>query len=244
MSRIRSWLKCHLVILVAIATVLIVGVAWAQNQQDMKQKAQSQDESYEEKMATIGALRRGGLKEAAKIKKNFVRIFNPHPDLLSFGIGELTKNSEAVIIGVPVKNICELTPDGQLVTTNYDVVVQEVLKGDIYPGSTIKVALVGGKFTFEDGTTAEVQTPNFEKMVNGRTYTLYISKYPLNNSLYILTAGPQGMIELSDDGTNVKSQARETDPVKQQLKNKDVKAFLKEAREMARRFPLPKKCCS
>lgn len=128
--------------------------------------------------------------------------------------------------------------------TEYDVVVQEVLKGNVQPDDTIKVALPGGKVMFKDGTTAEVVTPGFKKMVNGKTYALYLSLNPAQSPVYNLTAGPQGMLELLDDNSGVISQARETDPVKQQVKDKNKGTFLKEARKLAKKWPQPKKCCT
>jgi hypothetical protein len=240
--------KYYILFLVcALGAVGVGRMALAQSQrgQSKAEPARNEsDESYEEHMAVVEALRRGGLKAAAKLKGNFVRPFDPHPDWLSFGMEKLTASSEAVVVGVPVKNVCELTPDGQLITTNYDVIVQEVLKGDVQPGSTIKVALVGGRVTFPDGTTAEVVTPSFEKMINGRTYLLYLSQYKVRSPMYDLTGGPQGMIDLPGDGAKVKSHGRDTDPVKNEVKDMDAETFLKEVRRLAKKWPQPGKCCN
>jgi hypothetical protein len=245
MLKRNGMLKGFLLVLAfAVATIAVINVEFAQSQQQAPQPAPLRMESYEEHMAIVTALRRGGLREAARIKRSFVRPHDPNSDWLRLDLEKLTKNSEAVIVGVPVKSICELTPDGQLITTNYDVIVQEVLKGDLMQGSTIKVALLGGKITFDDGSTAEVVTPGFDKMVNDRSYTLYLSRYPIRSPIYDLTAGPQGMIELPADNTSVKSQARETDPVKKHVEDKDRETFLREARELARKWPVPSKCCT
>jgi hypothetical protein len=222
---------------VAIATLVFAQVR--------KPAEQSKDAaSYEEQRALVDALRREGLKGAAKVKGNYVQSINPHPDWLSLDLEKLTQNSQAVIVGIPTKNECKLTPNGQMIVTEYDVVVREVLKGNIQSGETIKVALLGGKIKFEDGTTAEVVTPGFNKMVHGKTYVLYLSLYPVRSPVYDLTAGPQGMVELVDNGLGVVSQARETDPIKRQLKDKDRETFLNEARNLARQWPQPGKCCN
>src|SRR5882762_3633434 len=156
MLKNKRILKYYMLVLAfTVVAVVIVKIEFAQSEQRPSQAAPPQKESYEEHMAIVEALRRGGLREAARIKRNFVRTLDPNSDWLRFDLEKLTKNSEAVIVGVPVKNMCELTADSQLITTNYDVTVQEVLKGDVLQGSTIKVAVVGGKLTFDDGSTAE-----------------------------------------------------------------------------------------
>jgi hypothetical protein len=243
-NRILRKNALSLTLVAAIAAIIaIVTLSFAQVREPQEERSQEKV-SYEERRALVETLRREGLKGAARIKGNYVRPFNPHPDWLSFDLEKLTQNSEAVILGVPVKNRCKLTPDGQLIMTEYDVTVQEVLKGNVQPGDTIKVALPGGKVMFKDGTTAEVRTLDFKKMVNGKTYALYLSLYPVRSPVYDLTAGPQGMLELLDDNSGVISQARETDPVKKQVKDKDKETFLKEARKLAKKWPQPKKCCN
>jgi hypothetical protein len=236
--------KYLFVLAFVILTGVFVKIAVSQSQQQGEQQKRDTPEEYEQRMAFIEVLRREGLKGAARIKGDYVGKLDPHPDWLTFDLEMLTQKSVAVVVGIPVDNRCILTPDGQSITTDYDVVVQEVLKGDIQVGSTIKVALPGGKVKFLDGTTAEVKTPGVEGMVHGWKYALYLSEYRVKPGVYDLTAGPQGMIELPDDGKMVISQARETDPVKKQVKDKDAKTFLKEARKLARKWPLPGKCCS
>lgn len=237
----RKFVLLLALLVAAVAMIAIVKLSVAQVRQLGREP---QEVSYEERRALVEALRREGLRGAAKIKGVYVQSFDPHPDWLSFDLEKLTQKSEAVVLGVAVKNRCKLTPDGQLIMTEYDVFVQEVLKGDIRHGDTINVALVGGKVMFEDGATAEIITPGFKKMVNGKTYALYLSLYPIRSPVYDLTAGPQGMLELPNDGLSVISQARETDPVKKQVKDKDKKTFLKEARKLAQKWPQPGKCCS
>lgn len=89
--------------------------------QDQQPQAQSNDDQQQ---ALVEAIRCGGIGEATKIKKDYVGVYDPHWDWGLFNIEKLTKNSEAVIVGVPAKNRCKLSTDGQLITTDYDVVVQ------------------------------------------------------------------------------------------------------------------------
>jgi hypothetical protein len=189
------------------------------------------------------ALWKGGLEAAAKVDGRYVVDFDPNPDWLNFGVENLTRNSEVVAVGVPLRNRGRLTTDGGSAVTQYEVMLQDVLKGNVAPGSIIKVALPGGKVSFADGSTAEVRTPKFRKMVNGKTYLLYLNANDDEQSSYDLTAGPQGLLELSADGVEVNSHAAEKSRIKEQVKGKNSAEFLKEARKQAKKWPQPSKCC-
>jgi hypothetical protein len=193
------------------------------------------------------ALRRGGLREAAKLKGHYVGEFDPHWDFSQLGVELLTKNSALVIIGTPTKQLAgRLTPDGQVILTDYEVKVQETIKGGIEPGRTITVSLVGGRVVFEDGTSAELKTPSFEHMKTGGTYTLFLTESVSADTPpggYTLTGGPQGLVEIVEN-TRVKSHGRATDPIAQESKDKDKDTFLKEVRKQAKKWPRPGRCCS
>lgn len=189
------------------------------------------------------ALKHGGLREAAKLKGHYIADFDPHWDFGQFDIEMLTKDSVAVIVGVMNKKLdSRLTTNGQVILTDYAVTVQEALKGELKAGDPVTVSLPGGHVDFEDGTSAELRTPKFEHMKEGGTYTLFLSKNETDQSLYTLTAGPQGLVEIIDNN-RVKSHGRETDPINQQSKDKDRDTFLKEVRKQAERWPNPGKCC-
>ncbi len=224
--------------LFAFVTVLtIVGIAQTRQQE-------SQGDKYEKEIALRNALRNGGIRAAAELERNYVGIFDPNPDWLKFNVEKLTKNSQAVIIGVPSRNRGKLSKNAEFLYTLYDVKVQEVLKGNIAAGNTIKVALPGGKVSFADGTTAEIRTPGFRKMLNGRTYALYLSESSEGDDIYFLTAGPQGLLELISKDKKVYSHAADGSPIKEQVKDENLDEFLKEARKQARDYPSPIKCCN
>ena len=150
-----------------------------------------------------------------------------YPDLET-----LTHLSTDIIIATAGGNVCKLSPDGSMITTNYTVTVQEVLKGKLPVGGTVTVSLPGGKAVFpgvgQSGppiagdikvkpTSAEVRTPWFKKMEAGKQYYLFLTgsgalqqKYHV--SYLETTGGPQGVFELS--GGVVKSNSgRLRDPI-------------------------------
>lgn len=194
------------------------------------------------------ALRRGGVREAAKLKGHYAGDFDAHWDMGLFDIEALTKNSLAVVVGTVVKKLSgRLTAGGQLIFTDYEVLLDETIKGDLTKGSTITIALPGGRVEFEDGTSAELRMPEFEHVKIGGGYTLFLTEGAEAPNGYTLTGGPQGLVEIMSDGTP-KSHGRPTDPIaletKDPNKGKNKDTFIKEVRKEAVKWPGPGKCCS
>jgi hypothetical protein len=228
--------------LIVFAATLAVAVIIMNIYAARAQKPQTQD-SKEEYQKTKEALRRGGYRELAKIKGHYVANIDPNWDLPLFDLESLAKNSVGVMIGIPIKSKPQLSASGRSVITEYDVVIQEVIKGEITQGDTIKVSLPGGKVEFEDGTSVELNTPGFERMVNGRSYILFLYAKHDESNAYLLTGGPQGLFELSSNGTSIKPHGRPTDPAVKEAKDKTVQSFLENVRSLAKKWPKPGKCC-
>lgn len=139
----------------------------------------------------------GSLKEKAKNTEggHFLGYATPGKDVRFRNIAEVAQTSSAVIIGTPEENRCRLSEDETTVTINYEVSVQQVIKGDLQPGSLLTVKLPGGKVTFPDGTSAEVRAPWFKWMENRKTYVLFLST-EADGTSYVTTGGPQGVFEI------------------------------------------------
>ncbi len=203
--------------------------------------AKPQDKSNDP-IAIRDALRRGGLREAAKLKGHYVREFSGHWGPV--GIESLTKNSTAVIVGRVTKQLgTELVEDGQIIVTYYEVTIEETIKGAVNRGNTIRISLPGGRVEFEDGTSAEVITPTFEHVQKNGVYALFLSQSDDAPDSYALFAGPQGVVEF-DSNSQVRSRGQSTDPVANETKGRSTESFLKVVREYARKWPGPGRCCS
>jgi hypothetical protein len=203
-----------------------------------------QDADPNERIAVRDALRRGGIREAARLKGHYVREFDPHWDFGRFDIEALVRGSEAVLVGVPTSTLSgRLTAEGQLILTDYEVSVQEVIKGEIKPGEVVTVALVGGRISFEDGTSAEVKTPQFDHIKTGRVYVFFLSERKSGSEAYFLTGGPQGLVEIVDS-TTIKSHGRLTDPIAEESRLLNRDGFLREVRKLGKQWPQPGKCCT
>ena len=61
-------------------------------------------------------------------------------------------------------------------------------------------------------------------------------------SAFFLSGGPEGMFDI-EDSAGVKSHGSSEDPAAVETKGKNREAFLKDLRELARKWPTPGKCC-
>ena len=113
---------------------------------------------------------------------------------------------------------------------NFVLAVEEVLKGSVQSGKNITVSLPGGKVGFPGGSTAEVQTPWFKKMVNRKRYLLFLSGMP-NADTFVTTGGPQGVFEISADGSGVLSHSGLVNDVMRQYAGKSAQSFLTEIKQ-------------
>ena len=202
----------------------------------------SQESNSQNTSSEVEAIRRGGLKEAARIKRHYVSNTNTSY-WMKYDLESLTKNSVGIIIGVPVSNASQLTADGQFITTEYQVKVRESIKGSFLPDEIVRVSLPGGKVVFEDGTSAEIKTPDLERMESGKTYTLFLSQTKNTDGGFNLTGGGQGLFELSTDKSIVKPHGHDKDIV-QKYKNKNTEEFLDEIRAAVRKHPEVSVCCN
>lgn len=223
--------------LMASASFLVISGRAYRPLQDPGSQKQSDDDA----LAVRKALKRGGLREAAKVKGSYVAEYDPHPDMLPFSVETLTKSSAVVIVGRFTRKLDPRLLDGKVIFTDYEVAVEELVKGDIKPAETIVVTLPGGRIYFEDGTSAEQTTPTFEHPLIGRAYTLFLVREAAVPSVFFLTGGPQGMFDI-EDSAGVKSHGRPDDPGAVEIKG-NRESFMKNVRDLGRKWPTPGKCC-
>ncbi len=217
-----------------------LSMSWQSSAQDAKANAKKIDPD-----AIRDALRHGGVREAARLTRHYVADFDPHWDFGAFNVEQLTKNSAAIVVGVPVEKLTtHIAHDAnELIVTDYEVVVHEVIKGSDFHASTITISLIGGRVEFEDGTSAEIRTPKFEHVKIGNSYAFFLDESSSGPNIFTLTGGPQGLVEF-DAARKVKSHGRVTDPIAREKNDVDKDAFLKEVREKAKKWPNKGKCCS
>jgi hypothetical protein len=230
-----------LVVIILISTIWI-GRAPAQI-------SESQERASNDSLELVEALRNGGIRAAAKLKGRYIFDFDAHWNMGRLNSEALTKKSMVVVVGTVIKNLGgRLDESGHLIVTDYEVVVDESIKGSLTKGRTITVSLLGGSVEFDDGTSAELRTPTFEHVKPGGEYALFLTVFAEISAgspdVYTLTGGPQGLVELMSDGT-LKSHGRPTDPIaletKDPNKGKNKNSFLNEVRKDAVKWPDPGK---
>lgn len=201
----------------------------------------SQEPTKEDARQLVDAIRKGGLREAARIKGHYVSSEN-ESHWLKYDLESLTKNSGNIVVGIPIYHVCQLSSNGELITTEYQIKIEQSLKGPLAAGALVNVSLLGGKVVFEDGTSAEIKTPNLEGMENGRTYILFLSPRIGDTGAFNLTGAGQGLFELSQDKA-VKPHGHPVDTV-QKHKNQDADSFLQEIRAAVKKYPETPTCCN
>lgn len=176
------------------------------------------------------------LREKAKQSGSYSESQGPKRTRAFEDLGDLVKHSAAVIIGTPQSNTPTLSGDGQSISLAYSVRVEYVYKGALQEGSTVVVSLPGGRLKFNDGSTAEIQTPWLKKMQNGKTYALFLNQDGANGS-FITTGDAQGIFEIpTTAGSNVvQSHSGVNGDATRKYHGRSVKAFLQELRQVTKK---------
>jgi hypothetical protein len=173
------------------------------------------------------------LREKAKQRGNFRETQNPKSAAVYADLADLANHSNVVIIGTAERNTPVLATDGKSISLDYGVRVEYAYKGRLQAGNTITVSLPGGRVKFDDGSTAEVMTPWFKKMQNGKTYALFLQP-GLGNGRFVTTGEAQGVFEIptTQDDRTVKSHSGIQSHSVRKYHGQDVKTFLRELRQV------------
>ncbi|MGH9928402.1 MAG: hypothetical protein ACREA9_04135 [Pyrinomonadaceae bacterium] len=208
----------------------------------MNRTAKSQQINTPDPQEEVKAVRRGGLREAARAKGHYASTVRTS-GWGKYDIDSLTKNSVAVIVGVPLTSTSQLSNNNELITTQYQVKTREVLKGDVIEGQLVKVNVLGGRVTFEDGTSAEIKAIDMEPMEQGNAYILFLKDEKDNPGVFGLTGGGQGLFGLSNNDSLIQPQGDRTDVV-QKHKNQRIEDFVEQIKIAVSKYPRVSSCCN
>ena len=220
-------------VLLLVAVSLLFGLFLLTIKNGVTQSKPSEQES------TVKAIRRGGLREAARIKgqyKGTVRTTGWG----KYDLEGITSNSSNIVIGVPSNGSSAIAgTSGQTIETQYKVKVERVLKGK--PTDSLNLIVLGGKVTFDDGTSAEIVPEDLGPIVENQEYIFFLRPNSSNADAYSLTGGGQGLFELTVE-SKVKARGHKTDTVQ---KNKDQWAFefINEIEAAVKKYPNTSSCC-
>lgn len=155
----------------------------------------------------------------------FVAIFKPNRGRASGDLVALAKQSEAVVIGRVLAQRAHLTPDGTFITTSLQVVIQEVLKGNLTTRRTISVRLPGGAHRFPDGTSAQLHCMNYRETRNDGTYVFFLRTS--TDGQYDVTGEIEGQFELDFQSRQVwPSERGEKAPLEKKYSGRIIADFL------------------
>ena len=171
------------------------------------------------------------LKAKAKEDRRFILTENPVGPGGYANLSALVGESAAVLVGTPQTNISRLTTDGTNITLDYQVKVEYVYKGNLRENDIVTISLPGGMVKFEDGSTAEVRTPGFRKMQDGKTYALFLATNA--NNAFVPVGGSQGIFEIPTTNVTraVKSHTLVPNDPMLKYNGMNVKDFFKELRQ-------------
>ena len=170
------------------------------------------------------------LKAKAKEARRLIQTENPVRPGRYANLSALVGESAAVLIGTPQTNISKLTADGTNITLDYQVKVEYVYKGNLRESDIVTISLPGGMVKFEDGSTAEVRTPGFRKMQDGKTYALFLATKA--NNAFVPIGGPQAIFEIPTTNVTRAVKSHTLVPTDPMLKydGMNVTDFLRELR--------------
>lgn len=154
----------------------------------------------------------------------------------------MTSHSANIVVGTPLDGAAYLSQDGETIVTDYRFKVLTPLKGNLGSQEIVVVSLPGGKVVFDDGTSAEMKTPDLQGMIRGETYAVFLSPRVTPRGGFTVTGMGQGLFELNSESQSVKPYGHPRDPV-QKHKGESVEQFLREIKSSVKRYPGVSACC-
>lgn len=136
--------------------------------------------------------------QAKKAGGHFVLKYRPNLSTVYPTVEELAKRSDLIVVGRTVGHQSTLRPDGNFITRDYSVRVQEVIKGDLPNKSAIVVSLAGGSHRFPDGTFVTVMPVGEKQIEDGQLCVFFLKAKKPNSPFkgYLLTSETQGAFAL------------------------------------------------
>lgn len=117
---------------------------------------------------------KGGFKAAAAITGSYVVAMSGQHGNNATSLAFLTKHSPVIVVGNVVSNRTWLNASGSEITTDYEVFVEQSLKGAYRAGDSLTMSFTGGRVGFEDGSWAEVRVSDIVPPFNGERYVLFL----------------------------------------------------------------------
>lgn len=181
-----------------------------------QQQATSKSVSVAERNALLR--RPGGLEVLAKREGAFV--MKSSNELFSdVNLQTLVKESSEIVLVTIQNRTSRLLPGGDDIFTDYTFVPIEVFKGTL--SKEPRFSAPGGKVTFENGTSAEITTIEWQNLQIGQQYILFLQN---SGDKYRFTNGIEAVVGISFDGSKMTSLAA-SDPTRGHAVLKDIQKY-------------------
>jgi hypothetical protein len=170
---------------------------------------------------------RSDLHERARANGGNLVITDPSSGgLIDYSsLKDLAHASDLVVLGIAEDNRCGLTKSGSSIVTTYKVRITQSLRGRAHKSDVVNVTIPGGEFAFPDGSVARINMPNYPRLVNGRSYVLFLSG-DFDQNDFSPTGGPRGVFLLQDDG-KVRAHSRPDVHALSSMNGMDHSAFMR-----------------
>jgi hypothetical protein len=126
-----------------------------------------------------------------------------------------------------------LKDDGRFLFTNYQLNVIETIKGNF--AKTDELEMMGGTYTFSDGSIVNWVEPAWKSLRTGTAYILFLHRWEdVPNQFHVVSAG-QGIFEITSDGEHLISYTYIPYPYDPLIDDASAgrEAFLKKVRSIA-----------
>ena len=195
-------------VIAVLASVVFASVASAQDDPETSKRVSE-------------ARAKGGLRAAAAVTGTYLTSVNQHCGPTDT-VETLVDYSSVIVVGRIASNRCWLNAKGELITTDYEVVVEQSLKGWPSPADRLTMSVAGGRLVFEDGSVAEVISGGMALPLKDETYILFLSptqfhpgedqKAAANGLIYMLSFGSKSLYHINSRG-RLESRAVEGHPL-------------------------------
>jgi hypothetical protein len=139
------------------------------------------------------------LRERAKISKQYIAEAKPKAPREFESIESMGSASTTVILGTVESQNATLTQGDRFIVTDFQVRPTRVMKGFLTLDRSITIRVGGGRVQFDDGTSAEIVTPEVTAPQVGKKYVFFLAARP--SFRFGLVGGETGIMEMNDNET-------------------------------------------
>jgi hypothetical protein len=116
-------------------------------------------------------------------------------------LNQLVTGSPTIIVATVANATAVLKDDGRFLFTNYQRNVIEIIKGNFT--KTDELEMMGGTYTFSDGSIVNWAEPAWKSLRTGTTCILFLHRWEdVPNQFRVVSAG-QGIFEITSDGEHL-----------------------------------------